>query len=66
MNRGLTKLGYRPKEAAESTGTGLRTIYRAIAEKQLVSSKIGRSRVIRRESLEAWLLKNEDGAQAAR
>jgi len=53
----LPKLGYRPKEAAEAVGMGLRTVYRAIANKELPASRIGKSLVIKAASLEAWISK---------
>lgn len=47
-------------EVRRLTGLGRDTIYRAIKQGRLATAKIGGRRVIRRESVERWLKKEED------
>jgi excisionase family DNA binding protein len=49
------KLAYRVAEAAQATGLGERTLWRAIATGDLPAVKHGRATLILATTLEAWL-----------
>ncbi|HIP78026.1 MAG TPA: DNA-binding protein [Kiloniellaceae bacterium] len=65
----MTKLEHKPlalsvREAAALAGVGRTILYEAVGSGALPSLKVGRRRLIRTESLEAWLESLESGTQA--
>ncbi|MCI0351630.1 MAG: helix-turn-helix domain-containing protein [Acidobacteriales bacterium] len=53
--RRLSRLAYRPIEAAEVVGLSRTTLYVAIRKRELRTSKVGRRRVITDVALREWL-----------
>lgn len=51
----MDKRGYRVSEAVEYTGRPRSAIYLAIQDGSLRSYKVGKSRLMLREDLDAWL-----------
>lgn len=49
------RLYYRPKEVAQLTGLGLRTVYKYIYAGEIPSRKIGNARLVPAEALRNWV-----------
>ncbi len=58
-----SKIALSIQEACEAVGVQKDTIYRAINLGELKSTKIGRRRLIRPESLNAWIAEKERQTQ---
>lgn len=55
----MEKLGYSINESCEIAGVGRDLMYSEINNGNLPSMKIGRRRIIRPESLRAWMVERE-------